>query len=149
MIYITKEDYQQLSLLTANQPRAEGRANLRDELAQATVLPRDQFPAGIVAMNTQVRFIDLDSNETEEYTITLPQHADAEARRLSVLSPIGTALLGYREGDELTWPTPGGLRRLRILDAKPGEEIAERDPAQDFLARLLHSAPATKPNPRL
>lgn len=148
MIYITKEDYQQLSLLTSKHPRAEGRANLRDELAQATVLPRDQFPAGIVAMNTRVRFIDLDSNETEEYTITMPQHADAEARRLSVLSPIGTALLGYREGDELTWPTPGGPRRLRILDAKPGEELDERDPAQDFLTRLLHSAPVAEVVPR-
>ncbi len=136
MIHIRKDDFDQLNLLLARHPEAAGRASLRDELAAATVLPREQFPADVVAMNCRVGFVDLDSNEREEYTLTLPQHADAEARRLSVLSPIGTALLGYRVGDEIAWPTPGGSRRLRIVavdeDTEPAGEAVDA-----FLVRLL------------
>lgn len=140
MIHLSQDDYLQLQLLAARQPRAEGRALLRDELTHATVLPRKQFPRDIVAMNSRVRFLDLDSGESEEYTLTLPQHADSEQRRLSVLSPIGTALLGYREGDEVSWPTPGGARRLRIESVEPGEAPTGGEPADAFLTRLLHGA---------
>jgi regulator of nucleoside diphosphate kinase len=69
----------------------------------------------VVGLNSRVRFEDLGDRTIEEYVITLPTAADADRRRISVLSPIGAALLGYAEGAEIEWPTPGGMRRLRIL----------------------------------
>lgn len=61
--------------------------------------------------------------------MTRPEHADAAQGRLSVLAPIGTAVLGYAEGDEIEWPTPGGLRRIRIRDVVPPPETDSRDDA--------------------
>jgi regulator of nucleoside diphosphate kinase len=61
-----------------------------------------------------VTVTDLDSGREHEYTIVFPRDADLSAGRISVLAPIGTALLGYAEGDEIEWNVPGGVRRLRI-----------------------------------
>ena len=65
-------------------------------------------------MNSVVRLRDLDSGETEEYELVYPADADMAHNRISVLAPIGTAILGYRLGDVIEWPVPAGLRRLRV-----------------------------------
>ena len=82
-------------------------------------------------MNSSVRLRDLDSGETEGYELVEPTDADMTFDRISVLAPIGTAILGYRLGDVIEWPVPAGLRRLRveeILDQpeRAGHCIAER-----------------------
>jgi regulator of nucleoside diphosphate kinase len=56
----------------------------------------------------------LDSDETEEYELVYPADADMAHNRISVLAPIGTAILGYRLGDVIEWPVPAGLRRIRV-----------------------------------
>jgi regulator of nucleoside diphosphate kinase len=61
-----------------------------------------------------VEFEDLGTGEVEEYTITFPERANVEKKRLSILAPIGTALIGYRVGDLVSWSTPGGVRQLKI-----------------------------------
>ena len=66
--------------------------------------------------------LDLSSGERREYTLTYPAEADVAAGRISVLAPLGTALLGYREGDEFEWQMPGGLRRLRIEKVRSSHE---------------------------
>ena len=58
--------------------------------------------------------IDLEDNSEETYRLVLPDQADVSRLRISVLAPIGAALLGYREGDQIEWPVPDGIRRLRI-----------------------------------
>lgn len=119
-IHIPQEDYAILNLL-ASATSSIGNAGkqrvqaLRSELDRAAVLPREQLPSDVAVLGSSVTFMDLETDEKEQYTLALPQHADIEHRRLSVLSPIGTALLGYREGDIVEWPTPGGVRRLQIL----------------------------------
>ncbi|MDQ5977944.1 MAG: regulator of nucleoside diphosphate kinase [Verrucomicrobiota bacterium] len=65
-------------------------------------------------MGSLVRFEDLYTGEIEEYTLTFPDQADVATGRLSILAPVGTALLGFREGSIVDWPTPGGIRRLKI-----------------------------------
>jgi regulator of nucleoside diphosphate kinase len=65
-------------------------------------------------MNSTVRLRDLDSGEVETYTLVYPNEADAEENRISVLAPIGTAIIGYRVGDVIKWPVPGGFVRLRV-----------------------------------
>lgn len=88
--------------------------DLEGELARASIVESDERPRDVVSMNSTVWFRDLDSNEMESYTLVVPREADVDRHRISVLAPIGTALLGYRSGDVVEWPVPQGKRRLEI-----------------------------------
>ncbi|MBL9216476.1 MAG: GreA/GreB family elongation factor [Opitutaceae bacterium] len=115
-LYLTAQDYRLVNqLLVGPTGKNVTIDRLRAELARAVVLEPSAVPAAAVGLNSLVRFEDLGSREEEEYQVTLPADADPDQRRISVLSPIGAALLGYCAGQEIEWPTPGGLRRLRIL----------------------------------
>ena len=65
-------------------------------------------------MNSVVRVRDLDWDETETFTLVYPIEADIARNQISVLAPVGAALLGYREGDLIEWPVRDGVRRLRV-----------------------------------
>ena len=65
-------------------------------------------------MNSTVRLRDVRSSETDTYTLVYPQHANIAEGKLSVLAPIGTAILGYRVGDLVQWQVPSGLVRFKI-----------------------------------
>jgi regulator of nucleoside diphosphate kinase len=67
-------------------------------------------------MNSRVCFIDLDTGEEMICSLVFPGEADIEQHKLSVLAPIGIALLGYRAGDTLEWKVPAGLRRLKVKE---------------------------------
>lgn len=116
-IYITREDYAKLRLLltvSSSSGRSTSLDNLRGELDRALVVDSASIPEGVVAMGSQIEIEDLATGEIETYTLVFPERADAEAGRLSVLAPIGTALIGDREGEDVHWNTPGGVRRIRI-----------------------------------
>lgn len=118
-IFITAEDYRQLeNLLTSNCARlVSGSDRLDDlwaELDRAQVVPQDDVPEDIVTMNSTVALRDLDTDELETYTLVYPDRADIANRKLSVLAPIGTGILGYKVGDEFQWRVPQGWRRLRV-----------------------------------
>ncbi len=87
---------------------------LEGELQRARVVPADKVPADVITMNSVVRLKDLDSDEMEELELVYPVDADMAQNRISVLAPIGTAVLGYRLGDVIEWPVPAGVRRLRV-----------------------------------
>jgi regulator of nucleoside diphosphate kinase len=89
-------------------------AALAGELRRARVVPRSEIPRDVVTMNSTVRLRDLETGEEETYTLVYPADADIEENRLSVLAPVGTALLGYRAGDVVEWPVPAGVSRFRI-----------------------------------
>ena len=89
-------------------------APLEAELGRARIVPADKVPPDVVTMGSVVRLRDLDSHEVEEYELVYPAEADIEQNRISVLAPIGTAILGYRVGDVIEWPVPAGLRRLQL-----------------------------------
>lgn len=95
--------------------REDDLAPLESELSRADVVPADKVPPDVVTMNSVVRLRDLDSVVTEEYELVYPADADITHHRLSILAPIGTAILGYRAGDVVEWPVPAGRRRrLRV-----------------------------------
>jgi regulator of nucleoside diphosphate kinase len=87
---------------------------LKSELERAFVVDVAHVPSDVVIMHARVQVLDLSSHERKEYILAFPSEADVAERRISVLAPLGTALLGYREGDEVEWEMPGGLRRLRL-----------------------------------
>jgi hypothetical protein len=66
-------------------------------------------------MNSRAELLDLDSNEHMEFTLVLPDEANIEEGKISVLAPLGTAMLGYGVGDEFEWTVPYGSRRLKVI----------------------------------
>ncbi len=94
--------------------RAETLAALEAELGRATIVTPVELPADVVGMNSTVKFRDLETGESESYTLVYPRDSDVSHGRMSVLAPVGTALLGYRVGDVVQWQVPAGRRRLQI-----------------------------------
>jgi regulator of nucleoside diphosphate kinase len=128
-LLITQADFERLQELIVEARRWEPRGNeylrrLEQEMEAAhTVLP-SEIPADTVTMNSKVRLLDLDSGETMELSLVYPEDADADAARISVLAPIGTAVLGTRAGDKISWPVPDGLRRLKVVQVLYQPEAA-------------------------
>jgi regulator of nucleoside diphosphate kinase len=91
---------------------------LEQELNQAQVVPERSAPAGIVTMYSIVDVTDLDTGKKWEYQLVLPKDANSSRCLISILAPIGTALLGYSVGTVVDWKMPGGQRRLRIDSVK-------------------------------
>lgn len=87
---------------------------LERELERANVVKPQEISANVVTMNSRVEVLDLDTDERRLLTLVFPAQAGIEAGRVSVLAPLGTALLGSREGSSVTWTTPRGLKRLRV-----------------------------------
>lgn len=119
-ILLCASDHEQLRLrlaLAGSPPRPHGiLADLRTELNRAAIVPDETLPPTVVRIGSQVRVQDLSSGEIESYTVTLPEQADPAQGRVSVMAPLGLAVLGYAVGDEFDWAMPGGKRHLRILD---------------------------------
>lgn len=119
-ILICAADHEQLRLRLslAGQPVRQGSilADLRAELNRAVIVPDDALPANVARIGSRVRVQDIESGEIEAYTLTLPEQANPADGRISVLAPLGLAVLGYAAGDDFTWAMPGGNRHLRILD---------------------------------
>lgn len=94
--------------------RLEAR-RLRDELKRAKVIAPDSVPASLVTMNSKVRYADLITNEVKEITLVYPWHAQRPTA-LSILSAVGTALLGLRIGDTISWAIDDlTMRTFRVL----------------------------------
>jgi regulator of nucleoside diphosphate kinase len=128
-VIVTQRDAARLrALLSAYERSARDEEHL-DELAleieRAAVLEEAQVPPGVVTMHARIRVLDLATGERRDVVLVYPNESDIAANRVSVLAPLGTALLGYREGDEVEWQMPGGLRHLRIESvAQESEETS-------------------------
>jgi regulator of nucleoside diphosphate kinase len=93
------------------------------ELKRALVLQAVDVPADIITLHSWVEVLDRDSGKLSEYRLVLPTEANLTANQMSVLAPLGAALLGYREGDEVMWRMPGGPRRLLIQSVRQPAEM--------------------------
>ena len=119
-IFITETDYDKLLRLIAGRRSSGADADhlneLEQELERAEVLnDKDPIPPDVVTMNSEVRLMDMDSGEIKVYKLVCPSQARTE-NSLSVLAPIGTAILGYRVGSVIEWRVPRGVRRLKVLE---------------------------------
>ena len=95
-------------------PAAEA---LAAELERATVVEPADMPADVVTMNSTVTCVDELSGETHRITLVYPHDADVLQQKVSVLAPVGSALLGLSVGQHIDWPMPGG-RALRLKDTR-------------------------------
>lgn len=119
-----------IKLLRGPDTTAEQREELQDlerEIERGMEVQPEEIPPNVVTMNSMVRVTDVDSGTSHVYTIVFPAEADYEKGKISIVAPLGTALLGYRVGDTVDWHMPRGVRRLRI-----DEIIYQPEAAGDF-----------------
>ena len=115
---ITVNDYQRLMgfvELASFKTKMPGVTNkLIARLDSAKLFPQNEIAKNVITMNSRVRLKDVTSKRVAEITITYPQDADARARRVSVFSEIGLALLGQKENDIVSWRIPSGTGRFQV-----------------------------------
>ncbi|MHC2066433.1 GreA/GreB family elongation factor [Bremerella sp. T1] len=126
-LILTDKDYRRLlallndsfALALAHKPYLK---DLRGELDIAEIVDSDKIPPDVVAMYTTVQLRDVSSRELDLFTLVFPNEANIIEGKLSVLAPIGTAILGQRIGDVVTWPVPSGNVKVEIEDVfAPGK----------------------------
>jgi regulator of nucleoside diphosphate kinase len=128
-IYVTEFDLRRLKQLLAQtdvfqHPDKKNFKELEGELARATIVESNAIPPTVVTMNSKLRFKDLESGEETVCSIVFPEEANAGQGKISVVAPIGTALLGYKVGDTVEWTVPAGRRRLKIEEVLYQPEAA-------------------------
>jgi regulator of nucleoside diphosphate kinase len=107
-LVISLDDYVRLRELV-------GEHDLSDELDRAIVIPSDRIPNNIVTMNSRLIYLDESTGMSREVELVYPGEADPVAGRVSVLAPVGCALLGLSAGQSIDWSLPGGrVHRLRV-----------------------------------
>ena len=137
IVYITEYDLKRLREFIEDAKQIERRGNeyldsLDVELSRGKVVAPAEVPPDVVTMNSRVRLVDLDTHEEMVYILVFPQEADLTQSKISVLAPIGTAMLGYRVGDTFTWQVPDGVRRLQVKEVLYQPEAAGDYHLQDF-----------------
>lgn len=115
-VFITQEDYNLLKPYIDKLPDRNDEMSLAHELKRAVVVKKESFPKDGVRLNSKVSVLDLDTRKVLEFTIVLSEYADIKQHKISVLTPMGAALIGFRKSDEVKWKVPAGLKRFRILD---------------------------------
>lgn len=93
-----------------------GKTELLAELGRADVVEPQDVPSDVVTMNSKVRFV-LESGEEFCLTLVYPQDVNGSTERISILAPVGSALLGLSAGDQIEWPKPGGgVMKVRLVE---------------------------------
>jgi regulator of nucleoside diphosphate kinase len=115
-VIIRNKDYDKLYSLTEKNP-GDIADLLETELNRARVVSDDKLPTDVIAMGSTAVFKRRDSDEITRVTLVYPADADMQARKISVLSPVGAALIGLRVGGEIDWPMPNGkLAHLEVME---------------------------------
>jgi regulator of nucleoside diphosphate kinase len=129
-IVISKIDAERLDKLMESLPSSVlmGIADLESELARARVVEPKDVPPTVVTMNSIVRFTVESSSDEFELTLVYPKDVDSSGKTISILAPVGGALLGLSQGDEIEWPKPGG----GVLRVKISEVTYQPERAGDF-----------------
>lgn len=120
-IQITEFDRKRLLLLLSSIIHVPGRGpdhagKLRAELARAHIVAPQAIPATVITMNSTAHVLDLETGVTEELTLVFPERADGANGKISILAPLGMAMLGYEIGDIFEWEVPAGKRRWQVKD---------------------------------
>ena len=114
-ITVAEQDYERLVPLLKDHP-------LLEELGRAIVVPAERMAPEIVRINSHVTYVDESSGVSRSVELVFPEEADVDQGKVSVLAPVGSALLGLSVGDTIDWPFPNGMeRRLKVVSTIPPE----------------------------
>lgn len=116
-LIITDTDLERLQpvLEQHDTPAAE---SLATELERATIVAQREVPADVVTMNSEVLYEDCETGARRTVRVVYPRDADATRGHVSVLAPIGSALLGLRAGQAIDWQLPAGRKRVRVVEVR-------------------------------
>ena len=142
-IHITREDLIKITAITEGMALTDGRSQrwlalLERELDRANVVESHEIPREIITLHSRVCLREVDNDESVIYKLVLPSEANSSEGKLSVLAPIGIAMLGYGEGDEFECETPGGTRRFRV------ERVLFQPEAESLARKSLGQASDTR-----
>lgn len=109
-VVLSSRDAERLEKLLASLPASAfaGKQELEAELDRADIAEPDEIPSDVVTMNSTVRFRVASSEEEFTLTLVYPKDMDDSGKTISILAPVGSAMLGLSQGDEIEWPKPGG-----------------------------------------
>lgn len=120
-ITLSAEDYERLSALAhaASKQMPDLADELDEEIGRARVLAKGKHPQDIVCMNSEVEFRDDTTGKVQKVTLVYPAQADISQHKVSVLTPVGTALIGLRTGCSIAWKTrTGEVRQMTVLSVR-------------------------------
>ncbi|MGH8381651.1 nucleoside diphosphate kinase regulator [Pseudomonas sp.] len=128
-IIVTRLDVQRLERLIDSLDEktqdSKGVLALQDELDRAEQVGHEEVPAGVVTMNSRVHCREEASGKDYHLTLVYPKDANADEGKISILAPIGSALLGLSVGEQIDWPAPGGKTlKLKLLEVEYQPEAA-------------------------
>lgn len=118
---LTKTDYAIIKELIINTPshlRTKEISLLAKEIENAKKVPDSKIEANVIRIDSTFEVEDIDSGQLLNYQLTLPKNANVAEKKVSLLSPLGVALIGFQSGMEIEWLLPGGLKKLRIKEVK-------------------------------
>jgi regulator of nucleoside diphosphate kinase len=120
-VILLKEDFEILNSYVKNQHgmqvnEKENFSKLYGEIKKAQIVDPEDFPSNVVRLGSTVKVKDLETKRDLEITIVLPQQADIKQKKISVLAPIGTALIGFRKGRKVSWNVPAGKKDFKIME---------------------------------
>lgn len=127
-ITVTENDYDRIDALLAKAgDNVPGIRELRAELERAEVVTSEQMSADVVTMNTTVHFENIDTGKRFELALVYPQDIDGSPGKVSILAPVGSALLGLAVDQMIEWQVPGGnTLKLRVLEIHDQPEARNR-----------------------
>lgn len=130
-IYITEYDLNRLMelldvglMFRGSMNESQHLDSLKEELDRAHIFQSKDIPSDVVTMNSRVRLRDMSKEDELVYTLVFPRDADMVKGRISILAPVGTAILGYRVGDIVEWQVPAGKRNFKIEEVLYQPEAA-------------------------
>jgi regulator of nucleoside diphosphate kinase len=115
-VILGEDDFRLLKQFAESLPGNTNEMSLSYELNRAIVVENDEVPAGSVRLNSRVRVKELISNKEMEFSIVMPAFADFKQNKISVLTPMGAALIGLCKGETVEWKMPAGMKKFEILD---------------------------------
>ena len=126
-IYITSQDLERINSILANAGKSDAKTAelLEMELDRAIVVPQSKIPPDVVTMNSTVVFEDLQNKKCRKAILVYPGQADTSQDKISILAPIGAALIGLSVGQSIDWPLPGNrIVKLQIISVEYQPEAA-------------------------
>lgn len=131
-VTLTKNDYTRIykaitdakNSKTINSNEAE---KLLSELSKAEIVSSEKIDKDVVTMNSEVKLFFENTQKEQSFKIVYPQDANLKENKISIFSPIATALIGYKIGGEIEWIVPGGMTKIKIVDL-----IYQPEAAGDF-----------------
>lgn len=114
-VVIAESDYELIKHVVGTISSAESEMTLAYELSRAKIVKDEHMPENVIRLNSHLVVLDVTDNRELTFTLVLPKYADIKQMKISLLTPMGSALIGFKEGDEVEWKVPAGLKTFRVL----------------------------------